>query len=233
MPGEKQNEIKNRLEAMNEVPEGFQFDRAGTWLKLQPALSAGRSRIRAWYWSAAAVLFLFVCGMMFFKPGKGLAFLPAEVVTVEPLQPSAQPGILKAEKPGVVPLEVADGKNIDRRKRPAAGQHMPKATDTGKLKEKLTEGMVLYGEQGKAPDKDTTHLVAVVAPQKAKYRIAHINELNQEETVQTPPQQKEARMVFVKRNMQAAGYEEAPVGEEKPAMLKRKKLFSALVSSSQ
>src|SRR5688572_12747802 len=66
MHGAKQNSIKTKIDNLNQLPEGFSYNHASSWQKLENKLQKGKQKNYRWWIYAAAVV-LIISGISIWK----------------------------------------------------------------------------------------------------------------------------------------------------------------------
>jgi hypothetical protein len=229
MPGAKQNDIKAKLDGMNQVPEGCLFNSEETWQKLEAKLQKQKSKKPAlWFYAAAMIIALIVTGFFLQNnntvrnkntPGKEKSIVSQPLRTLQlPKQESKRE--VQTVKNTITPAGHTQA--LVRKTQPAVAEPLQPKTSVV-LEEKKEQTMMLP---------DTNKAIVMMAPPKRKFRIAHINELRTPETI--PMQQSTANNPIVyKRSILSTVTEEPLYAEEKLIQRKKMKSILSLVSSSQ
>jgi hypothetical protein len=232
MPGEKQNEIKRKLENLSEVPRDFRFRSDAVWRKMEGGLG-GRKKNRTILWIALAACFM------------GAAF----IYFVYPSAKKETPFVVSSEagKSNVPAHNQPVSKNNSQQaiKREAPGSHEVKLQasehkiPSGDIQKNIvspfidTPALAAIHSSLPAPDTSTAKSAnTVAAAAKPRFRIAHINELNAaQQTLPEMPKQKDglALRKLIRRSLasEESGTEELSPDTKKP------RYFFSLISSSQ
>ena len=223
MPAGKQNNIRDRLNTMNSLPEGVVFDPNATWEKLEAKMQARPGRKYHYWYHAAAVLFLAICGFLLVNDG-GRKTNEDDTLVQRPAN-RTQPTIItisEVQKNSAVPAE----KNAGRQKERSRWESTRDNKDTFPV---LSDIMIPLISTVVEPQADTLSLVKFEEPPKKKFRIAHINELGTPEPLNVLP----SKTNLVVKRPPFSTISEVPLPDEERIMTKKKRAALFLTSSSQ
>lgn len=223
MLGEKQNEIKAKLDGMSTVPEDFGFNHEQTWRRLNEQLNRPKKKYLAWLYAAAILLLI---------AGSYLVIQNASVNRNLAL-PTHHPSKSSNVKAIVQPKNEEQANTVT-----APYVRTAKKASQSVLKVEQIKAAVdfIIAEHPivvlpSATESDTvTKTLATANP--PKFRIAHINELNTNEPLFDLPKPK-AGVAFLNRRNISELTEPITVEEKTFVQRKQKTLFSFLISSSQ
>jgi hypothetical protein len=227
MPGEKQNEISNKLNGMNSIPQGFRFDSDQTWQKLDAEMH-GKPKRKLIFWLPAAVLLSAVIGGTVYFQVKSSH--PNKDTRVTTLHPSKQQKQTPVEKEIV---QLTNAKHIPVLKSAEQRQRIP-----FEEKEIAQDTLVAFPAVTQVSNvlqdnlKDTVVAVAS-SVQKPRFKIAHVNELDVPVTT-LPSSPKANTVLLIRKTNSTPEYNESSSVEEKViAYKKQKTLIASLINSSQ
>jgi hypothetical protein len=225
MPGEKQNEIKTKLDGMNTIPREFCFNHEKIWQRVDEQLNRPKEKNLAWLY-AAAVLLLIVGSFLIIQNASQNRSLAIPIH-----YPSKSPGVKaigqskEEEKVQVDPLVARYVQTAKKTNYPIAKvEQIKPALDSIIVEQPIAAlpSAIISDSAAK-----TTTIAKV-----PKFKIAHINELNTNEPVFDLPTPKASMALLNRRNISEVN---EPVSVEEKAFIQRKQkaLLPFLISSSQ
>jgi hypothetical protein len=172
---ERQNNISSKLAGLNHIPEGFAFDKNGLWQKIKETRTS-KSKRRSLLYAAILIPAIVTISWVFIGQQKGdkvIVTLPAK-----PVKPSEQ--LITLPKENDVVQKNLPGQSIAKAS-PAKIERLGDIKLQTTKKIVFTESSVINipSEEAiaAAPRSDSVAVAATPKP-KYKYRIAHINEID-------------------------------------------------------
>jgi hypothetical protein len=184
MPAEKQNNISEKLDTLQQLPEGYKFSSDAVWNRLEPKLKKAAINYRAVFFAAASflavIIFIAIPSKRNDTTGKvnskSEQILPAKMIVENPVVVTAEnkkPGSESVNHKSTLPVE-----KIYPAKKPVQDVVITQDNIPDLQKEK----------QEPAPEiKTETQTAVVVVKSKRRFPIAHINELNSVVPVEEEP----------------------------------------------
>jgi hypothetical protein len=230
MPGDKQNNITERLGGLHKLPEGFAFNKDATWQKLEEKLAdKPKGKIALWFYAAVAILFFAIAGIYFFKQDENNknTFVQATEQKRNSKKIIPENAISTTENDAVKPALEKNIKELN-------SGHFKKTflqTDST-LNEPQKENELIVIENANTIVADTLKTMADVVIKKPKFKIAHINELSTEDNSVTLSVTQQKPVYAMKKPIFSSVTELPIVGDEKQ-FIQKKKGFLSIINSSQ
>lgn len=172
----KQNSISSKLERLDCVPEGFAFDQQGAWQKIKDRRTA-KSKKRSLLYAAILIPLVVAISWVFIGDKKGydeaVVQLPAK-----PTNPSER--LITTPKRNDIVQKNFSGQSIVKASPGKIEKHTAAISQqTKKITVIEPPAMVISTEEVIAAIPSTDAVVVPAAPKpKYKFKIAHINEIN-------------------------------------------------------
>jgi len=231
MPGAELNNIKSKLDGMQDVPGGYLFNQDQVWHGLEAKLQKKKSKTRlSWIYAAAMIVALGVVSSFLFR----------KHFTTENNKGVKTISVREAESKSTVNL-VQGGHEIDRvekinnlkpqPKKDVALSHMIRVAPI-EVRSIVPEGESVTNNAEVALNPDTVKAVVSVTPQKPKFKIAHVNELRNADQI-TSQQNAVINSIAYKKPILSTVSEEPLNSDEKLITRKKSKNILSVFSSSQ
>jgi len=230
----KENNIKSRLDALNEIPDSFHFDEQAVWERLQARLKdQPQKRSYVWIYPVVGlcllVLFLELGFFYVFIKNNAEGLLPATIVSKESLlrKPPLQKETPTQQE--IIPII----SSVDKKQ----SKILPKQKDTiikdsSKIKDPVVQDVQLVKtDTSKTTPIETVQVTTPVT--KRKFPIAHLNELPGEHPTIVVPDQGKTKTAFFKKKIPVMVYDPPPAEEERIFIRKKTRSLLNLKSSFQ
>jgi hypothetical protein len=226
MATERQNNISSKLDGLDQVPEGFEFNRDAAWKKIN-AMRSSKSRKRVALFAAVLIPLALTISWIFIRDkrsdDKVVITVPANRMNSSEQFITTSNGndIVQKNFSGQSNVKASPGKS--ERSAATISQQTKKVV----VVEPLTIDIPAEEVTAAAISPDTVALAASGKP-KYKYRIAHINEIND---VQVQPSNVIAQKIVKKPFL--ASVTTVPATDEDKIVQKKKYPFSFLGNPMQ
>ncbi len=225
MPGEKQNRIKQKLEQLSAVPNGFRFNEEHTWQAMEPKLRPKRKRF-LWV-PTAAILLVFFTGYFFIGKHQSKLQPAASIV-----QTISKPVTKNASLPAPVPSQKT------------TALFKPQTVSNKRMI--MLPVVIAQGLSSKQPallpPSETPIQSALLSPAdtvlttalplKPRFKIAHVNELNVLPVI-VPEESKKTLALSIRRLSLLDSDEALPADDNPVIQRKRRTLFSPSLNTPQ
>lgn len=232
MPGDKQNNINEKLDGLNKLPEGFAFNKDATWQKLEEKLAPKPKRkIALWFYAAAAFLFFAVAGIYFFRQDENNKNTFVITFTKKEDSKKSIPENVKSTIDNVAV-------------KPAVEKNIKELRLSSELIKKLNQQPDSTINEPQKPNElfvinkpdpvfaDTLKTTADVVIKNPKFKIAHINEISTE--VNSVPQlATQNKLAYAMNRPIFSSITEMPVGGDEKQFHQKKKGFLSIITLSQ
>jgi hypothetical protein len=223
---ERQNSVSSKLEGLDQIPEGFEFDRNATWKKIN-AMRSSKPKKRVALFAAVLIPLALAISWIFIRDKRGDDKV---VITVPASRTESLERLITTSKGNDI-VQKNFSKQGNVKASPGRSEKNAATMSQQTKKVVIVEPSIIDipAEEvtAAAPSPDTVAVVASTKP-KYKYRIAHINEIND---VQAQPSNVIAQKIVKKPFL--ASVTTVPAADEDKIVQKKKYPFPFLSNPIQ
>ena len=229
----KENNIKSRLDDLNEIPDSFHFDEYAVWQRLEARLKdQPQKKSYVWVYPVVGLCLLVVfleLGAFYVFTRNDEGFLPAKTVSIELFRSKANIQGTQTAKQEITPVI----KHVDKKHDDVVqSSKVIIVPDTSKIKQTpVQEIQLAKNDTGKTVPLERIQVTA--ATTKRKFPIAHLNEMPGENPPIVVAEQGKTKTAFLKKKIPVIVYDPPPVGDERLIPRKKTRSLLNLKSSSQ